>query len=87
MDPLKIVTRIVIGYVFMLILLRISGKRTVRHATPFEFVVSLIIGDLFDDLFWAEVSGATFMIAAGVLTLSHLALSTLTLTAARKTPS
>jgi uncharacterized membrane protein YcaP (DUF421 family) len=71
MDPFRIIVRVLIAYSFMLLLLRICGKRTVRHATAFDFVLSLIVGDLVDDLLWAEVSAAKFFVATSVLTIAH----------------
>jgi uncharacterized membrane protein YcaP (DUF421 family) len=40
------VVRITIIYFFLLIIFRISGKRTLAESTPFDMVVLLIIGDL-----------------------------------------
>ncbi len=67
MEIYKILLRVVFGYIFILILLRLSGKRGVARATSFDFVLALILGDLFDDLFWAEVPASQFVVAAGTL--------------------
>jgi uncharacterized membrane protein YcaP (DUF421 family) len=67
MELSKILLRVVFAYIFILILLHISGKREVKHATSFDFVLALILGDLFDDLFWAEVPASQFVVAAGTL--------------------
>ena len=87
MDPLRILVRVVAAYAFALLLLRISGNRTVRHASPFDFVLSVVMADLFDDVFWGEVSAAKFFVAAGALTLTHLALETITFLSARRATS
>ena len=60
MDLWRIAVRALIAYVYLMVTTRSSGKRVVGQATPFDFVVSLIIGDLIDDLLWAEVSVAKF---------------------------
>lgn len=73
MDPLRIVIRVVFAYVVLLTLIRLSGKRTVKQATPFDFTVALILGDLIDDLLWAEVGASVFVIAAGTLMFVHTA--------------
>jgi uncharacterized membrane protein YcaP (DUF421 family) len=67
MELYKILPRVIFAYIFILILLRLSGKREVARATGFDFVLALILGDLFDDLFWAEVSASQFVVAAGTL--------------------
>ena len=73
MDLLHIAVRGVFGYLFLLVLVRISGKRTVKQGSPFDFTVALIVGDLIDDLLWADVNASTFVVAAGVLVLTHAA--------------
>lgn len=70
MDPGRIFVRALFAYATFLLLLRISGKRVVGQATPFDFALSLIVGDLFDDLFWADVSAAQFVAAVGALLLT-----------------
>jgi uncharacterized membrane protein YcaP (DUF421 family) len=75
LDPHRIAVRAVFAYVVLLGLLRTSGKRTVGQGTPFDFVLALVLGDLIDDVLWAEVSAARFAVAAGVLTLLHTILS------------
>ena len=74
MDPFRIVIRVVFAYVVLLIMVRLSGKRLIRHASPFDFTLSLILGDMVDDLLWAEVDASVFVIAAGVLVLIHVSL-------------
>jgi uncharacterized membrane protein YcaP (DUF421 family) len=72
MELYKILLRVVFAYIFISILLRLSGKREVAQATGFEFVLALILGDLFDDLFWAEVTATQFVVAAGTLVILHI---------------
>jgi uncharacterized membrane protein YcaP (DUF421 family) len=67
MDPLRIVVRVVFTWFFVLAGTRLSGKRTIAEVTVFDFVLALILGDMFDDLIWAEVSAATFSVAVGTL--------------------
>lgn len=77
MDPLRIVARVLFAYVVLLVLVRVGGKRLVRHASPFDFALSLILGDMADDLLWAEVDAAVFVVGAGVLVMIHVALDLL----------
>ena len=77
MDPLRIVARVLFAYVVLLVLVRVGGKRLVRHASPFDFALSLILGDMVDDVLWAEVDAAVFVIGAGVLVMIHVAIDLL----------
>ena len=81
MDPLRIVVRVVFAYLFVLALVRASGKRAVKQGDSPSFVLAVIVGDLFDDLFWAEVPASQFVVATGVLVLMHV-LASVTLFAA-----
>jgi uncharacterized membrane protein YcaP (DUF421 family) len=72
MDPARIGVRVLFAYIWALILVRISGKRTIRGGDVPSFIVAVVIGDMFDDLFWAEVSMAQFVIGLGALMLAHL---------------
>jgi uncharacterized membrane protein YcaP (DUF421 family) len=69
MELWRIAVRAVVAYVYLLVMTRASGKRVVRQATPFDFIVALIIGDLIDDAMWAEVSVSKFAGACGSIFL------------------
>ena len=75
MDPLRLVVRVVFGYLVAFALIRASGKRAVKQGDSSSFVLAVIIGDLFDDLFWAEVPAAHFVVATGTLMLMHVMVS------------
>ena len=68
----RIVLRVLFGYVSMVVLVRISGHRTIRHGDVQSFVLAVVLGDMFDDLFWAEVSAAQFVVAVSALVGAHL---------------
>lgn len=72
MDPLRIAVRAIVAYAFLLFTTRASGKRAVTHATPVDLMVSLIVGDLVDDLLWAEVSLAKFAVAVATIVLTEV---------------
>jgi uncharacterized membrane protein YcaP (DUF421 family) len=74
MDPLRIAARVLFAYVVLLALVRVSGKRVVKHGSPFDFTIALIVGDMVDDLVWAEVAAAQFVVAAGALFVIHTAI-------------
>lgn len=72
MDLWRIALRALIGYVYVLVLVRLSGKRVVSQLTPIHFVAAVVVGDLFDDLMWAEVTAAEFFVGAGTLFLADV---------------
>lgn len=72
MELERIAIRALFVYVILLGLIRVSGKRTLAQATPFDFVLTLILGDLIDDALWAEVSLARFVVAVVALTVMHV---------------
>jgi uncharacterized membrane protein YcaP (DUF421 family) len=74
MDPLRIVARILFSYVVLMIMVRISGRRLIRHASPFDFTLTLILGDMVDDLLWGEVDASVFVVAVGALVMVHICL-------------
>ena len=67
-----LVVRAVVSYVFLLALLRVSGKRLISQATGIEFALAIMIGDLVDDAMFATIPFAQFIVAAGTLTLIQL---------------
>jgi uncharacterized membrane protein YcaP (DUF421 family) len=72
MDILGIVVRIAITYVFLLIILRLAGKRTIREGTPFDLLVALVLGDFPDDVIWGEVPVAQGIVAIGSIMTLHI---------------
>jgi len=85
MSPLHIIVRVVFAYAFVFILTRLSGHRTVKHADAPTFVVALIIGDMFDDLFWGEVPAAQFVVGVGTLFLLEVSMRAMSADAAGRT--
>ena len=75
MDPLRIAVRALFVYVYMLALIRLSGKRTVRQVSVPSFVLAVIIGDLLDDAIWADVPMSEFVVASGTLVFVNLLVS------------
>lgn len=71
MDPLRIAVRVAFTFAMVLILIR-AGKRTIKHGNLSSFVIAVVVGDLFDDFFWAEVPASQFVVAVGSLMTLHL---------------
>jgi uncharacterized membrane protein YcaP (DUF421 family) len=77
MDPGRILIRCLVSFVFLFTLVRISGKSTVSQGNAFDFVLSLILGDLVDDAIFAEVPISNFLMAAGTLVIMEITVSLL----------
>lgn len=75
MDLTRIAIRALFAYIFLLALIRNSGKRTIAQGTIMDFVVALVLGDMIDDLLWAEVPASQFVVGAGTVCLTHLLVS------------
>ena len=65
----QIAIRAAVAYLYLFFMTRVSGKRVIGQATPFDFIVALILGDVIDDALWAEVSIAKFAGAVGSIML------------------
>lgn len=76
MDPFRIAVRVAFTFALVLVLIRASGKRTIRHGSLSSFVVAVMLGDLFDDFFWAEVPASQFVVATGSVVTLHLVMQT-----------
>jgi uncharacterized membrane protein YcaP (DUF421 family) len=72
LDLTGIVFRVSVMYLYALALVRISGKQSLGQLAPMDFVVTLIIGDLFDDVFWAEVPLVQGMVGFATIILAHI---------------
>lgn len=72
MSPLHILVRTLVAYLFLLAMLRLSGKRVVAEATGMQLVLAILIGDLVDDAMFGAVPFAQFVVAAGSLTMVQL---------------
>jgi uncharacterized membrane protein YcaP (DUF421 family) len=73
MELWRIIVRALFAYVFALAVMRLAGKRTVAQADASSLVVVVVIGDMFDDLLWAEIPAAQFVVGVGALVISHVA--------------
>jgi uncharacterized membrane protein YcaP (DUF421 family) len=72
LDPLRIAIRALAAFIFLLALLRLSGKRAISQGTAFDFVLSLVLGDLVDNVIWGEAPFGQFAVAAMTLVGARL---------------
>jgi uncharacterized membrane protein YcaP (DUF421 family) len=86
MDLLRIAVRVLFAYVLLHQLLRHAGHRVVASGANggsggkgagIEFMLALIMGDMVDDVLWAEVPAAQFVVACGALVVLHLLVTSL----------
>ena len=71
MNLAGIVGRVIVTYVVLLVLVRASGKQSVRHGTTFDFLLSVIVGDMVDNAILAEAAMSTFLFAVATLFAAH----------------
>jgi uncharacterized membrane protein YcaP (DUF421 family) len=67
MDPLRIAIRALAAFIFLMALLRLSGKRTIYQGSSFDFVLALVLGDLVDNAIFNEAPFVQFAVASIVL--------------------
>lgn len=72
LDLTGIIIRVSVMYVYALALVRISGKQSLGQLTAMDFIVTLIIGDLFDDVFWVDVPLVEGMVGFATIILVHI---------------
>jgi uncharacterized membrane protein YcaP (DUF421 family) len=74
MDPFRIAARALFAYAILLILVRLTGKRAVKHGSVLDFTIALVMGDLVDDMIWTEVPVGQFIVGAMALFTVHITL-------------
>lgn len=78
LDLTGIALRVSVMYLYALVLVRISGKQSIGQLSSMDLVITLIIGDLFDDVFWVEVPLVQGLVAFATIILVHLLVTYLT---------
>lgn len=73
-----IILRVSFIYLYALALVRISGKQTLGQLTPMDFITTLIIGDMFDNVFWGEVPVIQGIVAFTTVTVIHILVTFIT---------
>jgi uncharacterized membrane protein YcaP (DUF421 family) len=59
-------------YLFLLIVVRLLGKREIGSTSAFDLVVALILGEVVDEIIYGDVTMLQGVIAIGVVALWHL---------------
>jgi uncharacterized membrane protein YcaP (DUF421 family) len=53
---------------------RLSGKRTIRQGSAFDFTIALVIGDMVDNVIFDQAPAVQFVTAVATLMSVHLLL-------------
>lgn len=75
MELTRIAVRALATAIYLVAMTRLTGKRVVSQATPFDLVVALIIGDMIDNAIWGDVPMAEFMAGAGTIFVTDIAVT------------
>jgi uncharacterized membrane protein YcaP (DUF421 family) len=70
-DLIGIAVRVSVMYVYALLILRLAGKRSIANLSALDLIVGLVIGDMFDDVIWAEIPLAQGMLGMTTFVLLH----------------
>jgi uncharacterized membrane protein YcaP (DUF421 family) len=71
-EMIGIVLRISILYLYVMALLRVSGKRSIHNLSAIDFVVATMVGNFFGDIVWGDVALAKGLTAISVVIFLHL---------------
>ena len=58
-------------YAFLLVVIRLLGKRTIGNSTAFDFIVELILGEVVDEPIYGDVPVAQALVAIAVIAAWH----------------
>src|SRR5919109_4220215 len=59
-------------YVFLLLIVRVLGKREIGNTSAFDLIVALILGEVVDEIIYGDVTMLQGMIAIVVVAIWHL---------------
>lgn len=67
-----IALRVSVMYIYALAMLRLSGKRSIGQLAGPDVAATIVVGDMFDDIFWAEISLAKGLVGVTTIVALHL---------------
>ena len=73
MDLTGTAVRALVAYLVLLILVRATGKASIKHGTSFQFVMALVVGDMADGVIIGKVAMARFLVGVMALFATHWA--------------
>ena len=72
-----IILRLSILYLYILLMLRLTGKRSIGSLSPLDFLTALMVGDLFDNVFYGTSPLSSGLVAIAVILTLHAITSAL----------
>jgi len=78
-ELLGIVVRLTFMYFYAMALLWFTGKRSIGDLTALDFVVTLILGDQFDNVFWGTIPVADGVVGVATIFILHFLTAYLTM--------
>jgi uncharacterized membrane protein YcaP (DUF421 family) len=73
MDLAGTAGRALATYLVLLILVRASGKTSLKYGTAFQFVMALVVGDMADGVIIGKVGLPRFLVSVVALFITHWA--------------
>lgn len=70
-DLLLTALRASLIYFFLLFIVRLLGKREIGHASAFDLIVALMLGEVVDEAIFGDVSIVKGLLAIGVIAAWH----------------
>ena len=74
-----LLARITVTYLFLLLVVRVTGKQPLSRETAFDWLVAVVLGDFADDVVFGTVPLAQGAVAVGTIALLHVCVGRLAL--------
>jgi uncharacterized membrane protein YcaP (DUF421 family) len=72
-ELLSTALRALVVYGVVLVVIRVLGKRTIGNFTPFDLLVALMLGEVVDEIIYADVTLTQGLVAIGTIALAQYA--------------
>jgi uncharacterized membrane protein YcaP (DUF421 family) len=72
-ELLGVAVRLSVMYLYALAVMRLTGKRTLGNLSTQDFITTLIVGDLFDDIFWGTAPLGNGLLAISMIAMLQIA--------------
>lgn len=73
--PVEIAARAALLYAILLVVVRLLGKREIGSLSAFDLIVTLILGEVVDEVTFGAVALLDGLVAIGVIALLHIGVS------------
>jgi uncharacterized membrane protein YcaP (DUF421 family) len=74
MDPVRLIARALFAYAYLLLMLRLSGKKMIGQGSAVEFVLAFVFADLIDDAIRGDAPLSQFVVASATMFVMRLGL-------------